>query len=196
MQVVTCPNDTDGDGDCHVCARRTGGCLFAQASVPEHPPPHVPGVILIGPDGPTPEQREWIDFFRSKVKMSPLDDQQVMCVRPLTSLQALHNLRHHMTGQDRPDGGFRPWGPGVSIRTRHMSFSTQDGDELTRLVIAAHCQAARISIAPAPGGFRLMDISVTARDPGVTTIIDGHPGIERLIKRVARYLPTPVSDGV
>jgi hypothetical protein len=93
------------------------------------------------------------------------------CMDVLRSVHADHNLRHYLTAA----GIMRH--PGyVEVRYRN-EMATFDGDELTRLVIAAHCHRVRVSLS---GRAKyVMTVLLHPRQPS-GHLFDRHPGTERL----------------
>lgn len=100
------------------------------------------------------------------------DDDYERCLRVLHSWQAPHNIRHYCTKA----GVVRaPWFVQVVVRAELATF---DGDELTRLVMAAHRERVRLAvIAHCRGHLRLL------LHPRQTTgsSMERHPGPERLV---------------
>lgn len=97
-------------------------------------------------DAPT-EPADW--YARNYPDAPPLD---YRCLAVLASWERLYNL--HPTGRSRRDGGFRAipgprgdTGAGVEVRFPQGSLSTYDDAGLTRLVVAAHRYACRVSVS-------------------------------------------------
>lgn len=108
-------------------------------------------------------------------------DYDPRCLDVLASWLPLYNICRY--GQNtRIDGGFRPCGDGVEVHIREGmgDLSTYDGDELTRLVIAAHKYCCRVSISTKA---RHMVIRVHPRDPEGARLHQRHPRLADLQKR-------------
>lgn len=96
------------------------------------------------------------------------------CMAVLHSLHADHNWRHYTT-----KAGIIRNAYGVEVRYRG-DLSTFDGDELTRLVVAAHRHRVRVGIS---GRMRnIMTIYLHPREDTGNTMVR-HPGLEHLAAR-------------
>ena len=94
---------------------------------------------------------------------------------------------HHVPYWERR----RACGPRGMAVTTYADMSTFDGDELTRLVIAAHDHAVRVSVCPA--GPRMLTIRMWPRKREGGTW-ERHPEIEEAVERVrkwTRFAPAP-----
>lgn len=161
-------------------------------------------VAHIGPDGLSVAQERYVRGFRRQVPSSPLTDQQVLCLLPLTAWRPWHNINPRIwvtdeDGEDVPldedaDGefeipdhrGYEPCGEGVMVRLI-QSLSTYDSDGLTTLVIAAHLYGVRVDIGASAHG--TIDISMHPRviDPHAS-LYDRHPGTSDLVKRIGDFV--------
>lgn len=97
------------------------------------------------------------------------------CVAVLESVHRLHNWRHYATKA----GVVRdPWNVWITFRG---DLATFDGDELTRLVLAAHQHRVRASINAY--GFHYMRLQLSPRaERG--SLFEWHPGLGHLAERV------------
>ena len=96
------------------------------------------------------------------------DSEYDRCVAVLESVHLLHNWRHVATSQ----GIVRdPWNVWVKFSGQLATF---DGNELTRLTIAAHTHHVRASLS-AKMGYLLLQLS--PRQPS-GSFFERHPGME------------------
>lgn len=116
---------------------------------------------------------EW--YARSYPK-GPAHDHR--CLAVLASWQAVHNI--HPAASQGPDGGFRACGTGVEIRVRNAHLATNDFDELTRLVVAAHRYRCRVEVS---AQMNLLVIRVHPRASTGGSAWECHPGLKDLVAR-------------
>lgn len=86
--------------------------------------------------------------------------------------RGIHHVRFWSRRHVAPDGRALS----VSI---YPGISTFDGDELTRLVVAAHEECCRIEIHPGGPGLLKLWLSERVRDG---SIYDSHPTIEQAVE--------------
>ena len=93
------------------------------------------------------------------------------CERVLESIHRMHNWRHVAT-----QAGIMRHERFVEVRFRG-ELATFDGDEMTRLVVAAHRERVRASINARCRGVLTLYLHPRASEGGVMV---RHPGVERL----------------
>lgn len=103
------------------------------------------------------------------------DEEYERCERVLASVHKMHNWRHVATkaGIVRHD-----WMVEVRMRGELATF---DGDEMTRLVLAAHREYVRVSVSGLCRGH--LQLYLHPRQP-TGSGFERHPGLERLAPKL------------
>ena len=92
-------------------------------------------------DGQPSQTRRW---YAMSYPDAPTPDSR--CLETLASWQPIRNILRY--GKSRPDGGIRKAGAGLAVYALPgVELSSYDFDGLTRLVIAAHRYACRVSVS-------------------------------------------------
>lgn len=105
-------------------------------------------------------------------------------ITPLTRQEAETFFAEVFGGKHHIDATLHERYRGVWSINRYagdLGLCTYDGNDLTRLVLAAHEFAYRLSIQPS--GPRLLRIESSRRDPGASTFSEGHDTIEQAALR-------------
>lgn len=87
---------------------------------------------------------------------------------------------HHVDGWARR----KSWGDGVALST-FQDLSTFDADILTRLVVAAHDECVRVSVAPSGPG--MVKIILHPRTHGPGAFYERHDTMEQAMEKVRAW---------
>ena len=90
-------------------------------------------------------------------------------------------------GEHHLQGKVSEWGHGLKLNRLSSDLSTIDGNELTRLVVAAHDRCVRVSIVSS--GPRMIGITLFKRHERTGSISKRHPFIEDAIKDIRNGRP-------
>lgn len=107
------------------------------------------------------------------------DEEYARCERVLESVHRLHNWRHYATQAGIIRGELF-----VEVRFRG-DMATFDGDELTRLVLAAHREQVRAGLHARCKGVLTLHLHPRNRQPE-GSLYARHPDLGNLARRAAR----------
>ncbi len=93
--------------------------------------------------------------------------------------------KHHFPSK------LREWGWGFSMN-HYGDLSTTDFDGLTRLVLMAHDRCVRVELIAC--NMQYTRIAISRRDPKSTSIMEGHPTIERSLAAWREHHPERTAD--
>lgn len=163
LNLNTCPNDTNGDGDCHLCAHLAGKCqAFRQLA------------WLAEMEKPSERTALHLKYFKGFTTPEKVNRKFIRCVNFLEDLFGLHHI--HQSSLFKNDCT-NPWCE--ILLYGGASFATVDGPQLTSLVLMAHDHCIRVDVSPC--NMKYLKITLYPRDTRVGGNMDRHQTIEAVI---------------